>query len=162
MPQYAVLARLGTFGPARAPLTPALSPLFAGTMSTPTPGPKSAAPRILAAEDDATTRRLIEFKLKREGFAIEIQPNGEDLINRAPAFQPQLIILDLMMPIKDGYTTLRALKTDPILSVIPVLMLSGKNQEEDVVSCLKAGAADYMVKPFSPEELVVRVKKLLR
>ena len=132
-------------------------------MSTPTP-PASppAAPRILAAEDDATTRRLIEFKLKREGFTVEIQPNGEDLLNRAPVYKPHLIILDLMMPIKDGYSTLRALKTDPALAAIPVLMLSGKNQEEDVVSCLNAGAADYMVKPFSPEELVVRVKKLLR
>ncbi|HLP25452.1 MAG TPA: response regulator [Acidobacteriota bacterium] len=117
---------------------------------------------ILAAEDDATTRRLIEFKLKREGFAVEVVGNGEDLLARAPAFAPRLVILDLMMPIKDGYSTLRALKTDPALSDIPILMLSGKNQEEDVVRCLNAGAADYMVKPFSPDELVVRVRKLLK
>ncbi|MBA4138679.1 MAG: response regulator [Opitutus sp.] len=127
-----------------------------------TPSSPEPAPRILAAEDDATTRRLIEFKLKRDGFIVEMHPNGEDLLARAPTFHPGLVILDLMMPIKDGYSTLRALKNDPALAHVPVLMLSGKNQEEDVVRCLNAGAADYMVKPFSPEELVVRVRKLLK
>lgn len=126
------------------------------------PVPASTPRRILAAEDDATTRRLIEFKLKREGFAVEAHTNGEELLARAPAFAPQLVILDLMMPVKDGYTTLRALKNDATFAAVPVLMLSGKNQEEDVVRCLNAGAADYMVKPFSPDELVVRVRKLIR
>jgi DNA-binding response OmpR family regulator len=131
-------------------------------MASPSPSSIPAPARILAAEDDATTRRLIEFKLKRDGFAVEMFGNGEDLLARAPAFRPALVILDLMMPIKDGYSTLRALKNDAALAAIPVLMLSGKNQEEDVVRCLQAGAADYMVKPFSPEELVVRVRKLLQ
>lgn len=124
--------------------------------------PAAPGPRILAAEDEATTRRLIEFKLKRDGFTVETHGNGEDLLGRAAAFQPSLVILDLMMPIKDGYSTLRALKNDAAFAHVPVLMLSGKNQEEDVVRCLNAGAADYMVKPFSPEELVVRVRKLLK
>ena len=131
-------------------------------MSSPRPESSSPSPCILAAEDDATTRRLIEFKLKREGFTVDTFTNGEDLLARASGAAPQLVILDLMMPVKDGYTTLRALKTDAALSAVPVLMLSGKNQEEDVVRCLNAGAADYMVKPFSPDELVVRVRKLLR
>lgn len=131
-------------------------------MNPPDAVPAPPSPRILAAEDDATTRRLIEFKLKREGFSVETVGNGEELLARAPAYAPQLVILDLMMPIKDGYTTLRTLKNDAALSAVPVLMLSGKNQEEDVVRCLKAGAADFMVKPFSPEELVVRVRKLTR
>ncbi len=124
--------------------------------------PLPASPRILAAEDDATTRRLIEFKLRREGFTVEAHVNGEELLARATEFAPQLVILDLMMPVKDGYSTLRSLKNDPVHSAVPVLMLSGKNQEEDVVRCLNAGAADYMVKPFSPDELVVRVRKLVR
>jgi DNA-binding response OmpR family regulator len=127
---------------------------------SPAPAPISA--RVFAAEDDATTRRLIEFKLKRAGFTIETVGNGEDLLARAQAFAPQLVILDLMMPIKDGYSTLRALKADAALAAVPVLMLSGKNQENDVVRCLNAGASDYMVKPFSPDELVVRVRKLLK
>jgi DNA-binding response OmpR family regulator len=121
----------------------------------------SGGPGILAAEDDATTRRLITFKLQRDGFQVETHPNGEELLARAPAFKPALVILDLMMPILDGYSTLRALKADPALAAVPVLMLSGKNQEEDVLRCLNAGAADYMVKPFSPDELVARVRKLL-
>lgn len=124
--------------------------------------PTAIPTRILAAEDDATTRRLIEFKLRREGFSVETHPNGEALLARAGAFDPQLVILDLMMPIKDGYSTLRSLKNDPAHNRVPVLMLSGKNQEEDVVRCLNAGAADFMVKPFSPDELVVRVRKLVQ
>lgn len=131
-------------------------------MSSPVATSSVPPARVLAAEDDPTTRRLIEFKLKRDGFAIEVTSNGEELLARAPAFAPQLIILDLMMPIKDGYSTLRTLKSDPAFAPVPVLMLSGKNQEDDVVRCLKAGAADYMVKPFSPDELVVRVRKLLK
>lgn len=131
-------------------------------MDAPPPSSPLTPARILAAEDDATTRRLIEFKLRRDGFAVETHGNGEDLLARAAAFQPSLVILDLMMPIKDGYSTLRALRGDPAHAAVPVLMLSGKNQEEDVVRCLNAGAADYMVKPFSPEELVVRVRKLLK
>ena len=129
---------------------------------TSTPSPSHAPARIIAAEDDATTRRLIEFKLKREGFAVDVVANGEDLIARARATNPQLVILDLMMPIKDGYSTLRELKTDEALSAVPILMLSGKSQENDVVRCLSAGASDYMVKPFSPDELVVRVRKILQ
>lgn len=135
---------------------------MAETNSNPSrPGTEPAGPAILAAEDDATTRRLITFKLQRDGFQVETHPNGEALLARAPTFKPALVILDLMMPIKDGYSTLRALKSDPALAAVPVLMLSGKNQEDDVVRCLNAGAADYMIKPFSPDELVARVRKLL-
>lgn len=134
---------------------------MAGTNPHHLRAPAPTGPAILAAEDDATTRRLITFKLQRDGFRVEAYPNGEELLARAPAFKPALVILDLMMPIKDGYSTLRELKSHPALAAVPVLMLSGKNQEDDVVRCLNAGAADYMVKPFSPDELVARVRKLL-
>lgn len=132
-----------------------------GAAPSPARTPAAAGQAILAADDDSTTRRLITFKLQRVGFQVEAYANGEDLLARAPRLKPALVILDLMMPIKDGYSTLRALKSDPALEAVPVLMLSGKNQEEDVLRCLNAGAADYMVKPFSPDELVVRVHKLL-
>ena len=72
------------------------------------------------------------------------------------------MILDIMMPIQDGFSALRRLKEDPQTAGAPVIMLSGKSDEQDVVRCLNAGAADYMVKPFSPDELVVRVRKLLK
>lgn len=121
------------------------------------------APRagtVLVGEDDATTRRLISFKLKREGFEVVAVENGEQVLAEAVRRRPTLVILDIMMPVKDGYSTLRALKEDPVLSSIPVLMLSGKSGE-DVVRCLNAGAADYVVKPFSPDELAVRVRKVI-
>lgn len=116
---------------------------------------------VLVGEDDATTRRLITFKLKREGFEVVAVENGEQVLAEAVRLRPILVILDIMMPVKDGYSTLRALKEDPVLSPIPVLMLSGKSGE-DVIRCLNAGAADYVVKPFSPDELAVRVRNVIR
>jgi DNA-binding response OmpR family regulator len=119
------------------------------------------AGRILVGEDDATTRRLISFKLKREGFEVEAVENGEQVLGAAAASRPALIILDIMMPVKDGYSTLRMLKADEKLSSIPVLILSGKSADDDVVRCLNAGAADYVLKPFSPDELAVRVRRII-
>ena len=129
--------------------------------SVPRPKPTAGGPAILAADDDRGTRHLIAYKLERIGFQVTACADGEELLAHAAKAKPALFILDLMMPIKDGYTTLRALKSDPGLAGVPVLMLSSKNQEEDVVRCLEAGAADYMVKPFSPDELVARVNKLI-
>lgn len=117
--------------------------------------------RVLAADDNASTRRLISFKLHREGFNVETVENGEQLIDRMAEFRPGLVILDLMMPIMDGYSALKALKSNRDTSSIPILMLSSKNHEDDILRCLNAGAADFMIKPFSPDELVVRVRKLL-
>jgi len=124
-----------------------------------TPG---QTPAILVAEDDSVTRRLITFKLQREGYAVGAFANGEELFAHAVANPPALIVLDLMMPIQDGFSTLRQLKERPALAAVPIIVLSGKNGEEDIVRCLNAGASDYMVKPFSPDELVVRVRKLLK
>jgi DNA-binding response OmpR family regulator len=127
-----------------------------------TPATHLSPPSILVAEDDSVTRRLITFKLQREGYAVTACTNGEELFAQATTQAPALIILDLLMPIQDGFSTLRQLKHHPALSSVPVIVLSGKSGEEDIVRCLNAGAADYMVKPFSPDELVVRVRKLLK
>jgi DNA-binding response OmpR family regulator len=129
------------------------------------PQPSSGSPpacRVLVAEDDAVTRRLIAFKLQREGFVVDLTSNGEELLQHAAANPPTLVILDIMMPIQDGFSTLRVLKDNPATANVPIMMLSGKTNEEDVVRCLKAGASDYMIKPFSPDELIVRVRKLLK
>jgi DNA-binding response OmpR family regulator len=125
------------------------------------PIPGGIKPVILAADDDTVTRRVIAAKLEREGYTVLSFNNGEDLLAQARQSKPALIILDLMMPAMDGYSTLRALRADPAHAAVPVLMLSSKNQEDDIVSCLKAGAADFVVKPFSPQELVARVRKLI-
>jgi DNA-binding response OmpR family regulator len=126
------------------------------------PGTPGLPPSVLVAEDDSVTRRLITFKLQREGYTVGDFANGEELFAHAVAHPPAIIILDLMMPIQDGFSTLRQLKERPNLATVPIIVLSGKNGEEDIVRCLNAGAADYMVKPFSPDELVVRVRKLLK
>lgn len=118
-------------------------------------------PTVLAADDDDLTRQLITSLLGRAGFAVEVFREGAELLARAERIRPVLIILDIMMPVKDGYSTLRALKADPRLSSVPVLILSAKNQEEVIVRCLKEGANDYVVKPFSPLELAARVRKLV-
>ena len=126
------------------------------------PATPGQLPSILVAEDDSVTRRLITFKLQREGYTVRDFANGEELFAHAAAHTPAIIILDLMMPIQDGFSTLRQLKERPALAAVPIIVLSGKNGEEDIVRCLNAGASDYMVKPFSPDELVVRVRKLLK
>jgi DNA-binding response OmpR family regulator len=126
------------------------------------PSGTAHSPRVLVAEDDAVTRRLIAFKLQREGYTVETAANGEELLQQAARDAPALVILDIMMPIQDGFSTLRVLRENPTTANVPIMMLSGKSNEEDVVRCLNAGASDYMIKPFSPDELVVRVRKLLK
>ena len=116
---------------------------------------------VLAADDNLVTRRLITVILARHGYKVETFADGAELLERAATAAPSLVILDIMMPAKDGYSTLCALKATAALTHVPVLMLSSNSHGEDVARCLDAGAADYMVKPFSPPELVARVRKLI-
>jgi DNA-binding response OmpR family regulator len=125
------------------------------------PTPEAARPLVLAADDNIVTRRLISAMLGREGYRVLTFADGEDLLTHAPDTTPTLIMLDIMMPKMDGHSTLCALRANRALAAVPILMLSSNNQEEDVVRCLKAGAADYMIKPFSPQELAARVSKLI-
>ncbi len=124
------------------------------------PEAAAPAPAAFAADDNPVTRQLIVNFLGRQGYRVETFANGADLLARAAVTPPNVVILDIMMPGKDGYSTLRALKTAPALRHIPVLILSSANHGEDVARCLDAGAADYMAKPFSPQELVSRVRRL--
>jgi DNA-binding response OmpR family regulator len=116
---------------------------------------------ILVADDEFLTQQLVEFKLKRHGFDVTIAGDGESAIRLAQEIKPDLIILDWMMPVKDGYEVLRYLKSRPELRLIPVIVLTTRRTEGDIVSTLELGAADYILKPFNPGELVARVKKLL-
>ena len=117
--------------------------------------------KVLIAEDDPLILRLVEFKLKQQGFSIIAVGNGEEALATAEREKPTLIILDGMMPVLDGVETLRRLKDTPGLKDIPVVMLTAKGKEQDIVNCLNLGAADYIVKPFSPAELVARIRKIL-
>lgn len=118
-------------------------------------------PTILLAEDEPQTAQLIQFKLKQAGYAVVHAPDGEQLLALVGSVKPVLIILDGLMPVFDGFEVLRRLKEDPRHKHIPVIMLTARSRDKDVVSGLELGAADYIIKPFSPSELVARVRKVL-
>jgi len=118
-------------------------------------------PTILLAEDEPQTAQLIMFKLKQAGFNVAHAPDGEQALALVASSQPVLILLDGLMPVMDGFEVLRRLKEDQRTRPIPVIMLTARARDKDVVTGLELGAADYMIKPFSPSELVARVRKVL-
>ena len=115
--------------------------------------------RILVVEDDINTANLIVLYLEREGFQTLQAGDGEAGLSLAKRHGPDLVILDLMLPRMDGWEVCRQLRKT---SEVPVIMLTARGEEMDRVSGLTLGADDYMVKPFSPRELVARVKAVLR
>ncbi len=120
----------------------------------------SAQKYILIAEDDRFYAHIYETKLTREGFEIKIVSNGEEVLAAAKERQPNLIVMDLLMPVKDGFDALRDLKADETLKDIPVIVVSNLGQDEDMQQALKLGAADYFIKAnLSIEEMVEKVKK---
>ncbi|MFQ5798749.1 MAG: response regulator [Bacteroidota bacterium] len=117
---------------------------------------------ILIAEDEKHLQRLLEYKLKNSGFQVLVTANGEEALKVAKQRRPDLIVLDVMMPIMDGSECLAALKRDLDLKSIPVVMLTAMNLESQVVRGLELGAEDYITKPFSPPEFVARIKAVLK
>jgi DNA-binding response OmpR family regulator len=118
-------------------------------------------PTILLAEDEPQTAQLIVFKLKQAGYEVVHVEDGEQALALLEITRPGLVVLDGLMPVMDGFEVLRRLKEDPRTRAIPVIMLTARARDKDVVTGLELGAADYMVKPFSPSELVARVRKVL-
>lgn len=117
---------------------------------------------ILIVEDDKNISKLIKFNLEKEGFDAFAVPNGEEALEHLKRFSADLIILDIMLPDINGFDVCRSLKQDPKLKNIPVIMVTAKGEEVDRVVGLELGADDYIVKPFSPRELVLRVKAVLK
>ena len=115
--------------------------------------------KILVVEDDKKTASLIKLYLEREGFQTVIAYNGRQALELAEQHRPIFVILDLMLPVLDGWEVCRRLRQS---SDVPILMLTARGDEVDRVSGLTLGADDYVVKPFSPRELVARVKAILR
>lgn len=115
--------------------------------------------RILVVDDEAPILELVRFNLEKEGFAVITASDGEDGLRRARSEAPDLVILDLMLPGIDGIEVCQQLRRE---TNVPVLMLTAKTEEFDRVLGLSVGADDYVTKPFSPRELVARVKALLR
>jgi len=117
--------------------------------------------KILVVEDDADIRNLIRLRLEKEGFSVSLAPDGEIATSRAVSEIPDLIVLDLMLPRKDGLTTCKELKANEKTKKIPVLMLTAKSEEVDRILGFELGADDYLTKPFSPRELILRIKAIL-
>jgi CheY-like chemotaxis protein len=118
--------------------------------------------KILIAEDERDIRDLIVFTLTYGKHEVVAVSNGEEVLETARREQPHLILLDVRMPRMTGYEACRRLKADPTLRHIPVVFLSAKGQEAEVQTGLEAGAAEYILKPFSPEQLNKRIADLLK
>ena len=117
--------------------------------------------KILVAEDDPVTRRFVVTLLTRESFEVREAEDGESAWKQLATWHPDLVVTDVVMPYLDGFDILRKAKADPTLREIPIIVLSMKDREEDIVAGLEAGAEDYIVKPFHARELVVRIRKVL-
>lgn len=117
---------------------------------------------ILVVEDERDIADLIGFNLERAGFRVAKVHDGLDAAETAIREEADLVVLDIMLPHKDGYTVFRELRRDSRSRNIPVIMLTARAQTEDRIQGLMAGADDYLVKPFSPKELVLRVKAILK
>lgn len=120
-----------------------------------------AALTVLLVEDDDLSASLLEYLFTRHGFHVQLAKDGEQAraIIESDETPPHLIMLDLTLPYVDGYELLQLIRNRPNWQKIPVLVLSGKSQEEDVVRAFKLGASDFMAKPFYPNELIMRITR---
>jgi two-component system alkaline phosphatase synthesis response regulator PhoP len=118
--------------------------------------------KILVVEDENDILEVIQYNLAREGYKVTCTRDGDQGLTRIKRDAPDLVILDLMLPGLDGIEVCRRIKQDPITNGIPVIMVTAKSEESDVILGLGVGADDYLTKPFSPKELVARVKTVLR
>ena len=118
-------------------------------------------PRVVIADDDPDIRRLVEMTVTNAGCDVTVASDGEEALERVRESKPDLVILDVLMPRMDGWEVARALKSDPATAEVPVMFLTSRGQEHDVLEGFDSGAVDYMVKPFSPRELQVRVRAVL-
>jgi two-component system phosphate regulon response regulator PhoB len=118
--------------------------------------------KILIIEDETDIIELVRFNLVREGFAVDSAESGEEGLKRAKANVPDLILLDLMLPGIDGFEVCKSLRIDPKTRHVPIIMLTAKDHDTDVISGLEVGADDYLTKPFSPKVLIARLRAVLR
>jgi two-component system alkaline phosphatase synthesis response regulator PhoP len=121
-----------------------------------------AKENILVVDDEKEILELLEYNLKRDGYGVSLVKSGEEAMERVKTGLPDLILLDLMLPGMDGLEVCRILKNDSRTSHIPIVMLTAKGEEADIVAGLELGADDYVTKPFSPRVLTARVKAVLR
>ncbi|MCC7116920.1 MAG: response regulator [Anaerolineales bacterium] len=117
--------------------------------------------RILIAEDEPDIRELVAFTLRFAGHEVTATANGEEALQQAGQIIPDLILMDVRMPKMTGYDACRAMKQDATLKDIPVVFLSAKGQDTEIQTGLEAGAEEYLLKPFAPDQLTERIKAIL-
>ncbi len=117
---------------------------------------------VLVVEDEEDIRELVSYNLLKEGYQVAGVASGEDALAAVESKPPDLVLLDLMLPGLDGLSVCRKLKGNPLTETIPVVMLTAKGEEVDIVTGLNMGADDYVTKPFSPKVLLARVQAVLR
>mgnify|MGYP001483138042 FL=1 len=118
--------------------------------------------KVFLVEDEQSIITLVDYNLKKEGYKVSVSSNGEEALHEIKEQEPDLVLLDWMLPDLSGIDICRSLKKDKKLQDLPIIMLTAKGQEEDKVAALNAGADDYITKPFGHAELVARINALLR
>jgi DNA-binding response OmpR family regulator len=121
----------------------------------------SGRERILIADGDPLVRRFVGALLANNGYDVHLAEDGESALRSAVSLKPRLLLIDLVLPGKDGFEVLHALKGEPATARVPVMILSVKDREDDVVKALSLGAEDYVSRPFSTRELLARIRKIL-
>ena len=114
---------------------------------------------VLIAEDDKNIAELLQMYLEKEGYAVTVAPDGGQALSKFRAIKPDLVLLDVMMPVMDGWGVCRAIRAE---SKTPIIMLTAKGETDDKVNGLKAGADDYITKPFEMKEVLARIEAVLR
>jgi CheY-like chemotaxis protein len=120
-----------------------------------------ATPTVLIADDDAVSMYLLRHCLTSAGFRVCCALDGREALAMMKDESPALVILDVMMPVMDGLEVLRHAKASPDLAAIPVIVVTSREQDSDILEAVKLGAADYLVKPFMPTELLTRVARII-
>jgi diguanylate cyclase (GGDEF)-like protein len=123
---------------------------------------ESTGKRILVVDDDRNLRKIIQTNLELAGYDVTTAANGNEALRVLDAMQPDLVVLDVMMPQMDGYEVARRIRRHPSNTNVPIIMLTAKSEVEDKLAGFDAGADDYMTKPFGPQELLARVKAKIR
>jgi DNA-binding response OmpR family regulator len=118
-------------------------------------------PKIVIAEDEPDIRELITFTLQFAGFEVIPTSNGAEALEATQREVPDLVMMDVRMPKMTGYEACRAMKADPNIQHIPVIFLSAKGQESEIKEGLEAGAEEYLLKPFAPDQLIERIRAIL-
>src|SRR5579885_1599960 len=119
-------------------------------------------PRILIVEDEAPLVTMLRYNLEREGFDVDEATDGEEALLRIAEHRPDAVLLDWMLPLVSGLEVCRQIRRAPATRSLPVIMLTAKGEEADRIRGLDSGADDYVVKPFSPSELVARLRAVIR